>query len=69
MTYRLRRRSFLQGAAATGLAFWLRRTEALAEGAAAPKRLLIMPLARYSIEYQQEQEKMLGRTPGHFYFE
>jgi len=28
-----------------------------------PKRLLIMPLARYSIEYQQQQEKMLGRNP------
>ncbi|MBI3993974.1 MAG: hypothetical protein HY342_11925 [Candidatus Lambdaproteobacteria bacterium] len=28
-----------------------------------PKRLLIMPLARYSLEYQQEQEKMLGRSP------
>lgn len=34
-----------------------------------PKRLLIMPLARFSIEYQQEQEKMLGRTPEEFYFE
>jgi DnaK suppressor protein len=34
-----------------------------------PKRLLIMPLARYSLEYQQEQEKMLGRTPEEFYFE
>ena len=28
-----------------------------------PKRLLIMPLARYSIEYQQQQEKTLGRNP------
>ncbi len=28
-----------------------------------PKRLLIMPLARYSLEYQQQQEKMLGRSP------
>ena len=27
-----------------------------------PKRLLIMPLARYSLEYQEQQEKMLGRT-------
>ncbi len=27
-----------------------------------PKRLLIMPLARYSLEYQQQQEKMLGRA-------
>jgi len=34
-----------------------------------PRRLLIMPLARYSIEYQQEQEKTLGRTPEEFYFE
>ena len=28
-----------------------------------PKRLLIMPLARFSLEYQQMQEKMLGRSP------
>jgi DnaK suppressor protein len=28
-----------------------------------PKRLLIMPLARYSLEYQEQQEKMLGRSP------
>ena len=28
-----------------------------------PKRLLIMPLAKFSIEYQQQQEKMLGRNP------
>lgn len=28
-----------------------------------PNRLLIMPLARFSIEYQQQQEKMLGRSP------
>jgi len=34
-----------------------------------PRRLLIYPLARYSIEYQQEQEKMLGRTPEEFFFE
>jgi DnaK suppressor protein len=34
-----------------------------------PRRLLIYPLARYSIEYQQEQEKMLGRTPDEFFFE
>lgn len=27
-----------------------------------PKRLLIMPLARYSLEYQEQQEKMLGRA-------
>ena len=27
-----------------------------------PKRLLLMPLARYSLEYQQQQEKLLGRT-------
>jgi len=26
-----------------------------------PKRLMIMPLARYSLEYQEQQEKMLGR--------
>ena len=34
-----------------------------------PRRLLIYPLARFSIEYQQEQEKMLGRTPEEFFFE
>lgn len=34
-----------------------------------PRRLMIMPLARYSLEYQQEQEKTLGRTPEEFYFE
>jgi DnaK suppressor protein len=28
-----------------------------------PKRLLIMPLARFSLEYQEQQEKMLGRSP------
>ncbi|MFI5400275.1 MAG: TraR/DksA family transcriptional regulator [SAR324 cluster bacterium] len=28
-----------------------------------PKRLIIMPLARYSLEYQEQQEKMLGRSP------
>ena len=27
-----------------------------------PKRLLIMPLARYSLEYQEQQEKTLGRA-------
>jgi len=29
-----------------------------------PKRLLIMPLARYSLEYQEQQEKMMGRGAG-----
>lgn len=28
-----------------------------------PRRLVIMPLARYSLEYQEQQEKMLGRSP------
>lgn len=28
-----------------------------------PKRLTIMPLARFSLEYQEQQEKMLGRSP------
>jgi DnaK suppressor protein len=28
-----------------------------------PKRLLIVPLARFSLEYQEQQEKMLGRSP------
>jgi len=27
-----------------------------------PRRLLIMPLARYSLEYQEQQEKTLGRA-------
>jgi len=27
-----------------------------------PKRLLIMPLARFSLEFQEQQEKTLGRT-------
>ena len=31
-----------------------------------PKRLMIMPLARFSLEYQQEQEKMLGRNAAEF---
>ena len=38
----------------------------LCEGTEEPintKRLLIMPLARFSLEYQQMQEKMLGRSP------
>ncbi len=30
-----------------------------------PKRLLIMPLARFSLEYQQQQEKLHGRSPDH----
>lgn len=41
-TYRIRRRSFLTGAAATGFAHWLQRFEAHAQGAQAPKRFLIM---------------------------
>jgi len=31
-----------------------------------PKRLLIMPLARYSLEYQEQQERLLGRADGTF---
>lgn len=27
-----------------------------------PKRLMIMPLAKYSLEYQEQQEKMMGRA-------
>lgn len=27
-----------------------------------PRRLMIMPLARFSLEYQEQQEKMLGRS-------
>ncbi|MDD9944801.1 MAG: DUF1552 domain-containing protein [Myxococcales bacterium] len=41
-TYRIRRRNFLTGAAATGFAYWLQRFEALAQGAEPAKRLLIM---------------------------
>ena len=42
MPYRTRRRNFLVGSAATGLAFWLQRFEALAQGATAPQRLLVI---------------------------
>jgi hypothetical protein len=42
MPYRTRRRNFLIGATATGLAFWLQRLEAYAQGATAPKRLLVI---------------------------
>ncbi|MDH4120866.1 MAG: TraR/DksA C4-type zinc finger protein [Deltaproteobacteria bacterium] len=31
-----------------------------------PKRLVIMPLARFSLEYQEEQERLHGRTMGEF---
>jgi DnaK suppressor protein len=46
-------------------------TYGLCEGTDEPihsKRLLIMPLARFSLEYQEQQEKMLGRgmTGGEF---
>ena len=34
-----------------------------------PKRLMIMPLARYSIEFQQEQEKTMGRNPDELHFD
>ncbi len=27
-----------------------------------PRRLLLMPLTRYSLEYQQEQERLMGRS-------
>ena len=42
MPYRTRRRNFLIGSAATGLAFWLQRLEAYAQGATSPKRLLVI---------------------------
>ena len=42
MPYRTRRRNFLIGATATGLAFWLQRLEAYAQGASSPKRLLVI---------------------------
>jgi DnaK suppressor protein len=32
-----------------------------------PRRLVIMPLARYSLEYQEQQEKTLGRSPDEAY--
>ena len=32
-----------------------------------PKRLMIMPLARYSLEFQQQQEKLHGRSPEDLY--
>lgn len=34
-----------------------------------PKRLLIMPLARYSLEYQQHQEKQIGKSAEALYEE
>ena len=42
MPYVTTRRNFLQGGCATALAFWLRRAEAFAQGAPAPKRLMII---------------------------
>lgn len=42
MPYLTRRRNFLYGGAATALAFWLRRAEAFAQGATAPKRFLVI---------------------------
>jgi hypothetical protein len=42
MPYLTTRRNFLQGGCATALAFWLRRAEAFAQGAPAPKRFLVM---------------------------
>ncbi len=44
----------------------------LCEGTEEPinsKRLMIMPLARYSIEFQQEQEKTLGRNPDELHYD
>ena len=42
MPYRTRRRNFLQGGAALGMAYFLRRTEAFAQGAPAPKRFFVI---------------------------
>ncbi|HET8936357.1 MAG TPA: DUF1552 domain-containing protein [Polyangiales bacterium] len=42
MPYVTTRRNFLYGGAATALAFWLRRAEAFAQGAPAPKRFLVI---------------------------
>jgi hypothetical protein len=42
MPYRTTRRNFLQGGAATAVAFWLRRAEAFAQGAPAPKRFFVI---------------------------
>ncbi|MCZ6552206.1 MAG: TraR/DksA family transcriptional regulator [SAR324 cluster bacterium] len=47
-------------------------TYGLCEGTEEPinsKRLMIMPLARYSIEFQQEQEKTLGRNPDELHYD
>lgn len=41
-------------------------TYGLCEGTDEPinrKRLMIMPLAKFTLDYQQQQEKMMGRTP------
>src|SRR5215510_7530608 len=42
MPYRTTRRNFLQGGAAVGVAYFLRRTEAFAQGAPAPKRFFVI---------------------------
>ncbi|HKU42164.1 MAG TPA: DUF1552 domain-containing protein [Polyangiales bacterium] len=42
MPYRTTRRNFLQGGCAAAVGFWLRRSEAFAQGAPSPKRLLII---------------------------
>jgi hypothetical protein len=42
ITYRIRRRNFLGGLSALGIAHWLLRAEASAQGAPSPKRLLII---------------------------
>ena len=41
-------------------------TYGLCEGTDEPinrKRLMIMPLAKFTLDYQQQQEKMMGRAP------
>jgi hypothetical protein len=42
MPYRTTRRNFLTGTCATGIGYWLLRAEAFAQGATAPKRLLVI---------------------------
>ena len=42
MPYVTTRRNFLYGGCATAVGFWLRRAEAFAQGAQAPKRLMII---------------------------
>ena len=47
-------------------------TYGLCEGTDEPinrNRLMIMPLAKFTLDYQQRQEKMLGRSPDENYYD